>query len=63
MPEQEVDWGTFTRNFKPAQCRVEGEKLVCEGTLDDTPAVCEVTQVDGKHQVSCRKYVENAVPV
>lgn len=63
MPEETVDWGTFTSKFKSTRCRVEGDKLVCEGTLDDKPAVCEVTQRDGKPVVSCRKFVESASPV
>jgi len=53
---EEVDWDTFTKKFKSTRCRVEGDKLICEGVLDDKPAVCEVSQKDGKAEISCRKY-------
>lgn len=63
MSEQPVDWGTFTKRFKSTRCRIEGDKLICEGVLDEKPAVCEVTQKDGKSVVSCRKFVDGESPV
>lgn len=63
MAEQPVDWGTFTKRFQSGKCRVEGDKLICEGTLDGKAAVCEVTQKNGKSEISCRKYVDSESPV
>jgi hypothetical protein len=57
-----VDWDTFIQKFKSTKCRVEGTKLICEGVLDDKPAICEVTQKDGKAEISCRR-LEVASPV
>jgi len=50
-----VDWDTFIQKFKSEKCRVEGNKLICEGFLDDKPAVCEVTQKDGKAEILCKR--------
>jgi len=52
---EEVDWETFIRGFKPRTCRVVDGKLVCEGTMDDEVAVCEITKENGKQKVSCVK--------
>jgi len=57
----EVEWGVFISKFKPAQCRVVEGKLVCEGTLDDKMAVCEISEKNGKHQVSCKVQPETVV--
>ncbi len=53
--EQEIEWNVFIKKFKPGPCKVVDGKLVCEGLLDDEQAVCEITDVNGKKQVSCRK--------
>jgi hypothetical protein len=59
---EEVEWNEFISKFKPVQCKVvEGKKLVCEGVLDDKNAVCEITEKDGKHQVTCTREPTTAV--
>jgi len=54
---EEVEWGVFISKFKPVRCKVVEGKLVCEGLLDDEAAVCEISEVEGKRQVTCRKYI------
>jgi hypothetical protein len=59
---EKVDWDTFIQKFKTGKCRVEGDKLVCEGLLDnDKPVICEVTQKEGKPEISCRYDVSSPV--
>ncbi|MCS7124548.1 MAG: hypothetical protein NZ932_03935 [Candidatus Bathyarchaeota archaeon] len=57
-----MEWDVFIQKFKSARCRVENGKLICEGFLDEKPAVCEVMQKDGKTEVVCRK-LEISSPV
>jgi len=56
MSEEHVDWDTFITKFKSTKCRVEGDKLICEGFIEEKPAVCEISQKEGKPEISCRKY-------
>lgn len=66
MPEEEeVEWDRFIKGFKPTECHVvEADgKLVCEGMLNDQKAVCEITEINGKEHVSCRKILSEATPV
>ncbi|HDO42008.1 MAG TPA: hypothetical protein ENH03_03810 [Candidatus Bathyarchaeota archaeon] len=58
---EEIDFQSFTARFKTVKCRIENGKLVCEGFLDDKPAVCEIVEENGKQKVKCKLNVESPV--
>lgn len=65
LEEEEVEWESFIEGFKPTECHVvevDG-KLVCEGKLNGEKAVCDITEVNGKPHVSCRKILSEATSV
>ena len=59
----ELEWAEFVEKLRNPTCRVEDGKIVCEGIIDDKPAVCEVSAKDGKPQVTCKKFIGEQQPV
>ena len=53
--DEEVEWSEFVSKFKPTQCKVVEDKLVCDGLLDDKKVVCEIAEKDGKQEIRCFK--------
>lgn len=51
----------FPQNFRSTGCHRENDgKIICDGIIDNQPAVCEITPMkDGAPQITCK--VKSAV--
>lgn len=58
MSEKQSDG--LPKNFKASKCILTQDgNLVCEGTIDGKPTVCEVKPNTNKLQVNCKAIGEN----
>lgn len=61
MGDKSMSWDEFKTKSTGAQCHKEGEKVVCEATIDGKPVICDVNRDgNGGPTVSCKAKEPNA---